>query len=121
MSVDGLLVKLLVSPVIVVVADALFPEVNYSTLYYSIGVGFVLALAGYWLERQILRPGTLWMSTAADFILGFVIVYASAFILPTGARITPMGAGFVAILFGVAEYLQHVWLIRTGRVNEPKS
>lgn len=120
MSVDGLLVKLLVSPVLVVLADALFPEVNYSTIYYSIGVGFVLALAGYWLERQILRPGTLWMSTAADFILGFVIVYASAFILPTAARISPMGAGFVAIFFGVAEYLQHGWLIRTGRVMESK-
>lgn len=118
MSVDGLLVKLLVSPVMVVLADALFPEVYYSSLYYSIGVGFVLALAGYWLERQILQPGTLWMNTAADFILGFVIVYASNLILPNAARITPMGAGFVAIFFGVAEYLQHGWLIRTGRVTE---
>lgn len=118
MTVDGLLVKLLVSPVIVVLADALFPEVNYSSLYYSVGVGFVLALAGYWLERYILRPGTLWMSTAADFIAGFAIVYVSAFVLPNAAQITPMGAGFVAILFGVAEYLQHGWLIRTGRVKE---
>ncbi|QRG67101.1 hypothetical protein [Brevibacillus choshinensis] len=115
---DGLLVKLLVSPILVVLADALFPEVDYSTLYYSIGVGFVLALAGYWLERRILRPGTLWMSTAGDFILGFVIVYASAFLLPAAARVTPIGAGFVAIFFGVAEYLQHRWLIRTGRATE---
>lgn len=113
---DGLLVKLLVSPVVVVLAEALFPEVNYSSLYYSIGVGFVLALAGYWLEHMILRPGTLWMSTAADFIAGFLIVYASAFLVP-GSQISAVGAGFVAILFGVAEYVQHGWLIRTGRVR----
>ncbi|MFD2370540.1 hypothetical protein ACFSO0_11410 [Brevibacillus sp. GCM10020057] len=115
---DGLWMKLIASPVVVVLADALFPEVDYSSLYYSIGVGFVLAVAGYWLERSILRPGTLWLSTALDMIVGFIVVYGSAFVLPSAARITPMGAGFVAILFGVAEYLQHGWLIRTGRVTK---
>lgn len=114
---DGLLVKLIVSPVVVVLADALFPEVYYSSLYYSVGVGFVLALAGYMLEKVLLRPGTLWMSTFFDLIVGFVIVYASVFFLVT-ARISAIGAGFVAILFGVAEYLQHVWLIRSGRTEE---
>lgn len=118
MSVDGLLIKLLVSPVLVVLADALFPEVNYLSLYYSIGLGFVLAIAGYWLERIILRPGTLWLTTALDMIAGFVITYVSAFILPAAIQITPMGAGFVAIFYGVAEYLQHGWLIQTGRVSE---
>lgn len=114
---DGLLMKLIVSPVVVVLADALFPEVNYSTLYYSIGVGFVLAVVGYWLDRLILRPGTLWLGTALDMIVGFVIVQASAFVLAGEAQIAPMGAGFVAIFFGVAEYLQHGWLIRTGRAE----
>jgi len=118
MGVDGLLMKLIVSPIVVVAADALFPEVNYSSLYYSVGIGFVLALAGYWLERLVFRPGTLWLTTALDMIVGFVVVYASPFVLAEAAQITPMGAGFVVIFYGVAEYLQHGWLIRTGRVTE---
>ena len=111
---DGLLVKLLVSPVLVVVADALFQEVNYANLYQSVGVGFILALAGTFLEWAILAPGSLWITTAIEFIIGFLIVYGSIVVLPT-AQITAMGAGFVAIFFGVSEYLQHTWLLRTGR------
>lgn len=114
---DSLLMKLIVSPILVVVADALFPEVNFSSLYLSIGVGFVLALAGYFLERMLLSPGRLWMMTALDFIVGFLIVYGSVIVLPT-AEISAIGAGFVAIFFGVGEYLQHTWLIRTGRTEK---
>ncbi|MGG1660747.1 DUF2512 family protein [Brevibacillus sp. NRS-1366] len=114
---DGLWVKLLVSPLVVVVADALFPEVNFANLYQSIGVGFVLALAGTFLEWAILVPGSLWMTTAIDFIIGFLIVYGSIIFLPN-AQMSAMGAGFVAIIFGVSEYLQHTWLIRTGRTEE---
>lgn len=114
---DGLLVKLLVSPLLVVVADALFQEVNFANLYQSVGVGFVLAIAGTFLDRAILVPGSLWMTTAIDFIIGFLIVYGSIIFLPN-AQITAMGAGFVAIFFGVGEYLQHTWLIRTGRTEQ---
>ncbi|MGN7469578.1 DUF2512 family protein [Brevibacillus sp. SAFN-007a] len=106
--------KLLVSPVLVVLADALFPEVNYANLYQSVGGGFVLAIAGFFLDRAILAPGSLWLATASDLIAGFLIVYGSVVFLPD-ARISPIGAGFVAILYGVAEYLQHTWLLRAIR------
>ncbi|GEB32443.1 MULTISPECIES: DUF2512 family protein [Brevibacillus] len=111
---DGLLMKLLVSPILVVLADALFPEVNFANLYQSVGVGFVLALAGFFLDRAILAPGSLWLTTAIDFIIGFLIVYGSIVFLPD-AQISAMGAGFVAIFYGVAEYLQHTWLLRAIR------
>ncbi|MED1723164.1 hypothetical protein [Brevibacillus parabrevis] len=111
---DGLLMKLLVSPILVVLADALFPEVNFANLYQSVGVGFVLALAGFFLDRAILAPGSLWLTTAIDFIIGFLIAYGSIVFLPD-AQISAMGAGFVAIFYGVAEYLQHTWLLRAIR------
>lgn len=114
---DGLIVKLIISPLVVVLADALFPEVNFASLYQSVGVGFALAVVGYLLERAMLHPGTLWMTTGADFIIGFVVVYGSLFFLPT-AQISAIGAGFVAIFFGVAEYLQHRWLIKSRRTEE---
>ncbi len=117
MLVAGLLVKLFVCPAVVVLADALFPELYYASLYQSIGVGLFFAIAGHVLELFLLRPGTLWLSTAVDFIAAFLAVNLSAFVLP-GARIAPIGAGFAAILLGVAEYLQHLWLIRSGRAEK---
>lgn len=114
---DGFLMKLFVSPALVVLADALFPEVYYPSLYQSIGVGFALAVVGYFAERMFLHPGTLWMTTALDFIIGFAVVYGSLLFLPA-AKVSAIGAGFVAIFFGVAEYIQHTWLIRSGRTEE---
>lgn len=114
---DGLIVKLIVTPLVVVLADALFPEVNFASLYQSMGVGFALAVIGFFLERAMLHPGTLWMTTGADFIVGFLVVYGSVFFLPT-AQITAIGAGFVAIFYGVAEYVQHRWLINSKRTGE---
>lgn len=108
--------KLFVCPVLVVLADALFPEVNFANLYQSVGVGFVLAVGGYFLDRALLAPGSLWLTTMFDFIIGFLIVYGSLVFLPT-AEIAAIGAGFVAIFFGVSEYIQHLWLIRTGRTE----
>ncbi|MEJ8547909.1 DUF2512 family protein [Brevibacillus borstelensis] len=113
----GLLVKLIAAPLVVVLADALFPEVDYASLYQSVGVGLVLAAAGHLLELMLLRRGTLWMSTAADMVLAFLVVWLSSTLFP-GARITPIGAGFTAILFGVAEYVQHVSLIKSGRTEK---
>ncbi|CAM5781711.1 DUF2512 family protein [Brevibacillus borstelensis] len=117
MPVYGLLVKLITAPLVVVLADALFPEVDYATLYQSIGVGLVLAVAGHMLELLLLRRGTLWMSTAADMILAFLVVWLSSGLL-VGARITLIGAGFTAILFGAVEYIHHVSLIKSGRAEK---
>ncbi|USG64932.1 YndM family protein [Brevibacillus ruminantium] len=114
---DGLLVKLIVTPLAVIVADALFPEVNYANLYQSIGVGLVIAVAGYLLELLLLRPGMLWLATAVDMIAGFLIVWLSGMLF-SHASIAPIGAGFVAILLGVAEYLQHIWLLKSGRAEK---
>lgn len=111
---DYFWIKLIVSPMLVVLADAWFPEVNYASLYHAIGVGFVLALAGQWLDRMMLVPGRLWMTTALDLIIGFLVVSLSLFVLPT-AQVTFLGAGFVAIFFGLAEYVQHRWIIHTNR------
>ena len=114
---DGLLVKLIAGPLLVILADALFPEVNYASLYQSIGVGLVIAIAGHLLELLLLRRGTLWMSTALDLIAAFLIVCLSG-ILFADARVTPIGAGFAAILVGVAEHLQHIRLIKSGRTEK---
>jgi Protein of unknown function (DUF2512) len=119
-GMDSLIAKLIISPLIVVLADALFPEVHFDSLYHSIGVGFTLAVVGYFVDRSMLHPGSLWMTTAADFIVGFLVVYGSLFILPM-AQISAIGAGFVATFYGIGEYLQHRWLISARRSEEEES
>jgi hypothetical protein len=113
----GLFIKLLVCPAVVVLADALFPEVFYPSLFQSISVGLLLALAGHFMEVWLLKRGTLWMSTLIDLAGAWAIVFTSAFLL-TGARVTFLGAVFTAILLTVTEYLQHVWLISSGRTEK---
>jgi hypothetical protein len=113
----GLLLKLIVCPVVVILSDALFTEVFYPSLFQSISVGLLLALVGHYMEMWLLKRGTLWMSTLIDLLGAWAIVYFSAYLLP-GARITLLGAVFTAILLDVTEYLQHVWLIRSGRTEK---
>lgn len=111
---DYFWIKLVASPLLVVLADMWFPEVQYASLYQAIGVGFVLAIIGQWVDRAMLDPGRLWMTTAVDLIVGFLVVFASLFILPN-TQVTALGAGFIAVLFGVSEYLQHRWYLSHRR------
>ncbi|MFY0545925.1 hypothetical protein [Brevibacillus sp. H7] len=113
----GLLLKLFVGPLVVILADALFTELYYPNLYQAISVGVVLAVAGHVLEVMLLRRGTLWFTTLLDLLAAAAIVYASGFLLP-GAVVTMLGAVFAAILIGIAEYLQHLWLIRSGKAEK---
>jgi hypothetical protein len=113
----GLFIKLLVCPAVVILADALFPEVFYPSLYQSISVGMLLALAGHFLEVSLLKRGTLWMITLIDMAGACAIVFVSAYLL-SGTRVTFLGAVFTAILLTVTEYLQHVWLISSGRTEK---
>ncbi len=113
----GLLIKLIVSPLLVIVADALFAELYYPNLYQAILVGLVLAVVGHLMEVALLRRGTLWFTTLLDLLAMAVIVYASGFLLP-GAAVTMLGAIFAAILVDVVEYLLHLWLVRNGRTEK---
>jgi uncharacterized membrane protein len=113
----GLILKLIICPLGVIAADALFAELYYPNLYQSILVGVVLAVVGYVMERMILRRGTLWFTTLLDLLAAAAIVYTSGYLLP-GAAVTLLGAVFAAILLDVAEYLQHRWLIRNEKTEK---
>ncbi|WP_400162514.1 DUF2512 family protein [Brevibacillus sp. TJ4] len=108
---NGFWIKLIATLLVVLLAYAWFPEVHFATFYQAIGVGIILALVGHWVDRAMLAPGRLWMTTAVDLVVGFLVVFASLFVL-RNAQVTPLGAGFVAILFGVSEYVQHRWHVR---------
>lgn len=113
----GLALKLVIAPWVVTMANLLFPGVNYPFIYQAILVGIILALLGHALEVLLLRQGTLWINTLVDFLVFTVIIYLSSFLFP-GARVTLMGAWATALLLNIAEFLQHLYLIRSGRAEK---
>ncbi|WP_078553105.1 DUF2512 family protein [Bacillus alkalicellulosilyticus] len=113
----GFIVKLFVCPIFVILASFVFPNVNYATIYQPIIVGLILAIAGHTMELVILKKGTLWISTVADFVAATIIVYYASLLFPT-ATVTIGGAVLTAIALTISEMLQHLWLIQSGRTNK---
>lgn len=115
----GLLMKMIIGPTIVWLADQTTTQVYFSSLYQPIVVGLVLALFAHLMEVRFLNRGTLWTSTILDFMAVTVLVYLIAFLLP-GATITLIGALITAFFISVTEVLQHWWLIETGQTRKSR-
>ncbi|KNY27971.1 DUF2512 family protein [Pseudobacteroides cellulosolvens] len=110
----GFIIKLFICPIILIISDALFNNVNYANLYQPIIIGLILAVLAHTMEVLLLRKGTLWTSNAVDFIASVIIVYITQFFLQ-GAKITFLGALFTSVLLSVTEYFQHLYLIKSGK------
>ena len=113
----GFLVKLIICPLTVLAADILFPQVYYPSVFQAILVGVILAVGAYAMEVLLLKRGTFWISTAVDFIAATLIVFVVSLLLP-GARVTLLGAIMTALLLSITEYVQHLWLIESGRTKK---
>lgn len=113
----GLLTKLIVSPIIVILSSFIFPDVSYASYFQAIVVGLVLAIVGHVMEVMFLRRGRLFMSTLLDFAVATLLLYLSQYFLP-GSRVLFLGAFFTALLLSLAEHLQHIWLINSGRAEK---
>lgn len=113
----GFIIKIIVCPIALILSNYLFSDISYPYLYQPIFVGVILASLAHILELAILKPGTLLTSTAADFLLAFAIVYFSQFILP-GASINLIGASLSATLLALAEFFQHLYLIKSGKTKK---
>lgn len=112
----NLIIKLIVFPIVVLIAAYLFPNVAFAHASQPIVIGFTAALASHLMEWALLQKGTFWISNAADFIAGFLIVYFLAYFY-TGAEVTMIGALLTSLLLTAVEYFQHLWLLRTGRAR----
>ncbi len=95
----------------------LFRGVSYVNVYQAIGVGLVLAVLAYLMELMILKESSFWLSTIADFMAAFAVVYISQFFL-RNVIITFTGALFAAVLLSITEYFQHTYLISTGKTKK---
>ncbi|MBO8172486.1 MAG: DUF2512 family protein [Bacillaceae bacterium] len=109
----SLLMKLIICPVAVLVADMVLPNVNFDNVAQALTLGFILAVAGVVLEYFLLRRETFWSSTILDVGASFVIIYFVAGLFPR-AEVTFLGAAITAVAIGVTEYFQHLYLIKHG-------
>lgn len=113
----GLIMKLIICPLGLILSNYLFTDVYYPYIYQPIFIGIVIAISGHLMELFLLKPRTLLISTIADFLIAFVIVYFSQFILP-GSRLTLIGASLTSTLLALTEYFQHLYLIRSGKTKK---
>ncbi|HLR79932.1 MAG TPA: DUF2512 family protein [Bacillota bacterium] len=112
----GLLVKLLITPVGIIVASWIFPNVNFANWFQPIILGIVAAVIGYFMERLMLREDTNWMTTIADFVVSSAIIYFGAMFF-VDANVTFWGSILTGALLAVTEIFQHNWLIRNERAG----
>ena len=110
----GLIMKLIICPLTLIISDYLFADVYYLYIYQALFTGITIALVAHFMELFLLKPGTLLISTIADFLAAFVIVYFSHIILP-GVKVTLIGGALVSTLLALTEYFQHLYLIRSGK------
>lgn len=113
----GLIIKIIVCPLAIMLSDYLFADVYYPYIYESIITGLVLAVVAHFMEVMILKRGTFWISTIADFVAAAVIVYLSQFFF-RGSSITFVGALLTSIIISITEILQHLYLIKSGRTKK---
>lgn len=109
--------KLVICPVGVIIASYLFPNINFANIGQAVILGVILAIAGTALEYVFLREGTLWTSTAMDWVASTVVIYFVSFLF-TGAEVTFVGAALAGLLLAITEYFQHRYLIESGKTTK---
>ncbi|MEC5422516.1 hypothetical protein QGM71_03290 [Virgibacillus sp. C22-A2] len=113
----GLVVKLIVTPIGIILASWIFPNVNFAYWFQPIVLGVSLAFIGVALEMALLRENTIWLSTLLDFIASAVIIYLGALYL-FDTYVTFWGAVLTGALLAVTEIFQHYWLVNSKRVQK---
>lgn len=117
LPMQGLILKLLLSPTVIFLSSIFFREVFFSTVHPPLFMGLTFAAVAHTMEMRMLKPGSVWISTLMDFAAAFVIIYLLAAILP-GTVINLFGALYIAFLLSLTEYGQHLWLLWCQKINQ---
>lgn len=116
----NLIMKIIICPIVLLIAAAMLTNVNYLYTHQPIVIGVTLAVAGHLLEWALLSRATFWISIIADFVSSTLIIYVLSYFF-VDAAVTFFGAMVVALFLTVIEFFVHMWLIRSGRaVKEEK-
>ncbi|HEX6923364.1 MAG TPA: DUF2512 family protein [Bacillales bacterium] len=113
----SLILKIVACPLILIFAMYMLDNVDYGSIWQPIIVGIVLALVGVAMEYMMLRDGSLWSSTIADFIASVIVIWALSNVF-AGANVTFWGAVITSVIIGVVEYFVHRYLIASGKTKK---
>ncbi len=102
----NLLLKLLLCPGAVFLADALSPVIGYSSSWHIIYIGFFIGIVGYMLDALLLKRTGSGVSAVADIVVAAIVVYFSKYFF-TGVYMTVLGALLAGLVVGFGEYLLH--------------
>ncbi|MCJ7842178.1 YndM family protein [Lederbergia sp. NSJ-179] len=116
----NVVIKVIVVPLILILASRLLPNVHFPYLYQPLVTGVILAIVGYLLELVLLKRGTFWISLAVDFIVSWIFLYTFVYFFQ-GAYITAWGTILTAALLTAVEFFMHLWLIGSGRARKEPS
>ncbi|MFA1820760.1 DUF2512 family protein [Virgibacillus oceani] len=113
----GLVVKLLVTPIGIILASWIFPNVNFGGWYQPIIIGAGLAFIGFAMELAILKENTNWLSTFIDWGVSAIVIYFGAMFF-VNTSVTFWGAVLTGALLAVTEIFQHNWLLNSDRAHK---
>ncbi|GAQ17403.1 membrane spanning protein [Oceanobacillus picturae] len=113
----GLLLKLIITPLGIVVSSWILPNVQFAAWYQPILLGAVLAVIGYMGELVFLGRKTKGFVLAMDFVISAVGIYIGAWVF-ANTGVTLLGAILTAVILVITEIFQHNWLINSGRIKK---
>lgn len=100
------LLKLVLMPLVVVLADLMMVDVFLPTVWSAVFAGAAIAVLGYIVEWAMLRRGTLWLTTVADWAMASAVLYLASFVFD-GAYVSLVGALLAGGLAAIPEYFIH--------------
>ncbi|TCP29781.1 uncharacterized protein DUF2512 [Scopulibacillus darangshiensis] len=110
----NLILKIVVTPVIILIADMFSNnQINYGAIYEGIVIGVIIGIVNCAVEMLMLRKGTVWMTTVADFVISLCIVFFGSR-LYNDAFVGGQGALVLGVVIAAFEYTLHVWLLRNN-------
>ncbi|WP_042223632.1 DUF2512 family protein [Oceanobacillus manasiensis] len=112
----GMLLKLIITPLGIIIASWLLPNVQFAYWYQPILIGALLAVIGYTAELMLLSKKTKGSVLALDFVISAVGIYIGAWVF-ANTGVTPLGAILTAVLLVITEIFQHNWLIQSGKIK----
>ncbi len=101
-----LLLKFLLVPALVGLADIMMVDLFFPTAWSVIVTGLVLAAVGLAMESAMLRRGTLWLTTVADWAVSAAGIYLAQYVFE-GAYVSLVAALLAGGLLAIPEYFAH--------------
>ena len=110
--ITNLILKLVLSPVIIIICDLFSPyQINYNAVYEAIVIGLFVGIVNFALEWLMLGRGTLYVTTILDFIITMCIVFFGT-MLYEDALVSTLGSLIISVIITIMEFFLHTWLLR---------